>query len=247
MKKLKRKENVVIPNDNILTHKLNFAITESYKSIRTNIMYSMPKTDSAKVIVVTSASPSEGKTTTCTNLALTFAQINAKVLLIDCDLRKPKIHRYLNLERKVGLSNVLCGFADLDTAIKTNVRNNLDVLTSGETPPNPAELLGSSEFESLINTLKERYDYIFIDTPPVNIVTDATIAIKHVTGTVLIVRRNHTTYDMLEEALDRLNRVNTNIIGTILIDGKESKFAYRNRYVGRYFSKYYYYRTKYSD
>ena len=207
-------------------------------------MYSMPKTNSGKVIVITSATPDDGKTTTCTNLALTFAQTGARVLLIDCDLRKPRIHRHLSLERKDGISNVLCGFAELDNALKRNVRENLDVLTSGETPPNPVELLGSVEFESLINTLKERYDYIFIDTPPINIVTDATLAIKQSTGTIFIIKQNHTTYDMLDEALDKLNKVNTNIIGTIFIAAKDSNHKYKRSYVKRYLKKYQY---KYSE
>lgn len=245
MKKTQKKP--VTPTDILLNYNSKFEVTESYKSIRTNIMYSMPKTDSAKVIVITSAFPSEGKTTTCINLALTFAQTNAKVLIIDCDLRKPKIHRYLNLERKVGISNVLCGFAELNDAIKTGVRENLDVLTSGETPPNPAELLGSSEFEAMVNNLKKSYDYIFIDTPPINVVTDATLAIKHSTGTILIIRQHHTTYDMLEEALGKLQKVNANLIGTVLIDAKESKFNYSRRYLRRYYGKYRYYRSKYSD
>ncbi|MBR6682118.1 MAG: CpsD/CapB family tyrosine-protein kinase [Clostridia bacterium] len=242
MKTPKRKN--ISPADRVLGFNSTFAMTESYKSIRTNIMYSMPKTNSGKVLVITSATPDDGKTTTCTNLALTFAQTGAKVLLIDCDLRKPRIHRHLCLERKDGISNVLCGFAELDKAIKRNVRDNLDVLTSGETPPNPVELLGSAEFEEMINTLKEKYDYIFIDTPPINIVTDATLAIKQSTGTVFIVKQNHTTYDMLEEALDKLNKVNTNIIGTIFISAKDSHQKYKRSYVKRYLKKYSY---KYSE
>ncbi len=226
----KQQEKVISNSEKILGFNSNFTMVESYKSIRTNIMYSLPKTNSAKVIVVTSSSPSEGKTTTCVNLALTFAQIDAKILLIDCDLRKPKVHRYLNLERKAGISNVLCGFADLDSAIKKNVREKLDVLTSGETPPNPAELLESSEFEALINILKERYDYIFIDTPPINVVTDAAFPIKHSTGTVIIIKKEQTTYEMLDEAMDKLNKVNANIIGTILIDKKDSEYGYKHGY-----------------
>lgn len=208
------------PEDAIINENSAFAVVESYKSIRTNVMYSMPKTEGAKVIVVTSATAGEGKTTTCINLAQTFAQINARVLLLDCDLRKPKVHRYLKLDKTSGLSNVLCGFVGLDTALKVNVRENLDVLTAGDTPPNPAELLQTKEFAKIMTVLKKVYDYIIVDTPPINLVTDSTSAIKHSSGTILLIKKGYTTYDMVDEAMDRLRKVDANILGTILVDEK---------------------------
>ncbi len=204
--------------DAIINSNSEFAVVEAYKSIRTNIMYSMPKTEGAKTIVVTSASAGEGKTTTCINLAQTFAQMNARVLLLDCDLRKPKIHRYLKLEKKDGLSNVLCGFAGLDTALKINVRDNLDVFTAGDNPPNPAELLQTKEFAKIMTVLKKVYDYIIIDTPPITFVTDATSVIKHSDGAILLIKKGYTTYDMVDEAMDRLKKVDANVLGTVLID-----------------------------
>ena len=158
--KKSNKQSEIRPEDSILNRNSEFVVVEAYKSIRTNIMYSMPKTEGGKTVVVTSASAGEGKTTTCINLALTFAQINARVLLIDCDLRKPKVHRYLKLDKKDGLSNVLCGFVELDKALKVNVRENLDVLTAGDTPPNPAELLQTKEFDRVMTVLKKVYDYL---------------------------------------------------------------------------------------
>ncbi len=227
------------PEDALINRNSDFAVVEAYKSIRTNVMYSMPKTDAGKVIVLTSSTAGEGKTTTCINLALTFAQTNAKVLLLDCDLRKPKIHRYLKLEKKDGLSNVLCGFASLEKAIKVNVRENFDVLTAGDTPPNPAELLQTDEFERLMNFLKLKYDYIIVDTPPVTVVTDATLVVKHSEGAILLVKKSFTTYDLIEASLDLLKKVNANIIGTIMIDSKDSvnktsyyqkrKYGYRDK------------------
>ena len=172
---------------------------------------------------------------------MTFAQVNAKVLLIDCDLRKPKIHRYLRIERKDGISNVLCGFTELKNAIKVGVKENLDVLTSGEVPPNPAELLQTKTFEDLLEELKTMYDYIIIDTPPMNIVTDAIFPIRHSTGTILLIRKDFTTYDMIEHALESIRRVDANIIGTIMIDNKENdnigvykKYRYKYGYKYRY-------------
>ena len=223
---------------NLLNRNTDFSVVEAYKSIRTNIMYSMPKTEHGKVIVLTSASAGEGKTTTCINLALTFAQVNSRVLLIDCDLRKPKIHRYLKIDKKEGLSNVLCGFSELGKAIKVGVRENLDVLSAGEMPPNPAELLQTQEFERLINFLKTKYDYIFIDTPPVSLVTDATLTVKHSTGVVVLVKKNVTTYEMLDDSIEKLKTVGANIIGTVVIDGKENKksrrYYHRNKYTYTY-------------
>ncbi len=227
------------PEEMLVCYNKDFRTVEAYKSIRTNIMYSMPRTEGGKVIAVTSATASEGKSTTCINLALTFAQVNARVLLIDCDLRKPKLHRYLRIERKDGLSNVLCGFCELKDAIKVGVKENLDVLTSGEVPPNPAELLQTEAFEKMLNELKKVYDYIIIDTPPLNIVTDAIFPIRNSTGTILLTRKDYTTYDMIEHALETIKRVNANVIGTIMIDNKEndnvgvykkSKYKYGYKY-----------------
>jgi len=228
------KRKTISPADRVLGFNSTFAMTESYKSIRTNIMYSMPKTNSGKVLVITSATPDDGKTTTCTNLALTFAQTGAKVLLIDCDLRKPRIHRHLSLERKDGISNVLCGFAELDKAIKRNVRDNLDVLTSGETPPNPVELLGSAEFEEMINTLKEKYDYILFDTPPVNAVADALAIVPTVKNVVFVCRCGISVTKEVQKAISALEFTNAKILGFITIDAHQKKADYYQKYSSYY-------------
>lgn len=234
-----RKNNNVIdfnPEEMLVCYNKDFGMVEAYKSIRTNIMYSMPRSDGGKVIVITSSTAAEGKSTTAINLALTFAQVNAKVLIIDCDLRKPKLHRYLRIERKDGLSNLLCGFVDLNNAIKVGVKENLDVLTSGEVPPNPAELLQTEAFETLLMELRKRYDYIIVDTPPVNIVTDAIFPMKLSDGMILLIKKDHTTYEMVDQAIEKINRTGANLLGTILIDNKEndnngyyrkSKYGYR--------------------
>lgn len=210
------------PEDGIINRDTDFAIVEVYKSIRTSILYSLPKTETGKVILLTSSNASEGKTTTCTNLAITMAQVNARVLLIDCDLRKPKVHRYLKLDNKEGLSNVLCGFSDLNKAIKRNVRERFDVLTAGGMPPNPAELLQTEAFDRVINYLKTKYDYIIIDTPPINVVTDAAIVVKNTSGVILLVKKAYTTYDMVEEAVEKLKGANAKILGSVVIDDKDN-------------------------
>ncbi len=234
-----RKKNAVdfFSDETLICHSKDFEVVEAYKTIRTNIMYSMPKTNGGKMLVLTSPTAGDGKTTTSINLALTFAQVNARVLLMDCDLRKPKIHRHLKLERKDGVSNILCGFTDVEQAIKVGVRENLDVITSGEVPPNPPELLQSEKYENLINYLKTKYDYIIVDTPPISLVTDATSPIKLSNGTVLVTRMGYTTTDALDVAIDRLEKIDAKIIGTIMIDNKENnhvtsykkyKYGYKN-------------------
>ncbi len=232
----------------VLTEHTDFNTIEAYKSIRTNIMFSMPRSEQGKVILITSSAPNEGKTTTSINLAITFAQTGAKVIVVDCDLRKARVHKYLGLERLDGVSNVLCGFVELDRAIKYSVRENLDCLTAGSAPPNPAELLETDEFAKLIETLKDRYDYIFIDTPPVTVVTDAIIAMRHANGAVVVVRENFTVYDMLDDTIESIQKTKVKLLGVIMVDCDERagrysyyrKTKYKYRYGYRYGYKYRY-------
>lgn len=233
------------PQDAILGINSDFAVVEAYKNIRTNIMYSMPQTSATqnkegKVIVVTSPSAGEGKTTTCINIAITFAQLDKRILLIDCDLRKPKIHKYLQLDSmfrnnknaeddknknlRNGISEVLCGFDSLDSVIKQSVRTNLDVITAGGTPPNPVELLQSVEFTKCIKVLKNVYDYIIIDTPPISVVTDAVAVSKLSDGVVLLVKKEYSTYDLVDVALEKLNKAEANILGAVMIDSKDGSY-----------------------
>ncbi len=234
----------------IISKDTDFNTLETYKQIRTNIMFSLPKKEQGKIICVTSSAPSEGKTTTCINLAITFAQMGAKVAIVDCDLRKARIHRYLEKERGEGVSNILCGFADIDKALLKNVRENLDILTAGEIPVNPAELLETSEFEKLLDELKKNYEYIFIDTPPVTVVTDAVIITKLCDGIVIVIRADHTTFDMLDETAETLEKSGKQILGAIMLGGesKVKKYGYYKK--GKYGYKYgykYKYNYHYGD
>lgn len=242
----------------VLTDQTDFNTIETYKSIRTNVMFSIPKTEKGKVVLVTSSAPNEGKTTTSINLAITFAQMGARVILIDCDLRKARVHKYLGLERMDGVSNVLCGFVDLDKAIKYGIRENLDCLTAGAIPPNPAELMETEEFTNLIETLKERYDYVFLDTPPMTVVTDAVVAMKHATGVIVVVRENMTVYDALDDTMDSIRKTNAKLLGVIVLDCderskrysyyKRSKYGYKYKYKYSYKYGYHYgYNYGYSD
>lgn len=222
--------------DYVINDSSSFTTLESYKIARTNIMFSLPKTDDGKLILVSSSEPGEGKTTTTINLAYTFSQTNAKVLVIDCDMRKPRVHRYLKTSNNLGLSNVLCGFCTVDEAIQKNVFGSLDCLTVGEIPLNSAELLMSDVMKGLLDDLAKRYDYIFIDTPPIITVTDAMILAPYASGVVLVVRQNFSSYDMLDKTVDSLKRSNVKILGFVMTYVEKSskgKYYTRKRYGGR--------------
>lgn len=239
----------------IISENSDFDTVETYKTIRTNIMFSLPKSNKGKVIVVTSAAPGEGKTTTSINLAITFAQTYAKVILVDADLRKARVHRYLQMDRRDGLSNLLCGFCDYETAIKKNVRSDFDIIPAGEIPPNPAELLETAEFSDLISRLQDEYDYVIIDTPPFTVVTDSLIVSKLSTGVFVAIKENETNYDLLDDTFDGLEKADAKIIGVITHGNvsKEKKHSYykkSGKYGYRYSHRYgykYKYDYRYSD
>lgn len=221
-------------NDKIINDNTDFDTVETYKAIRTNIMFSVPKQDKGKVIVVTSASPGEGKTTTSINLALIFAKIGVKVLLIDCDLRKPRVHRYLELERGIGVSNVICGYSEVETAIRRGVKDHLDVMTAGDIPPNPAELFENQSFGKMIEELQNEYEYIFVDTPPITVVTDAIVAMKNCTGAILVTRNGVTITDLFASAVAEAKKSKVKILGAIFHDSKEKKSKHNYYRKGKY-------------
>ena len=200
---------------------------ESYRSLRTNIQYSSFDKE-VKRILVTSSEPGEGKTTTVVNLALAFSQDEKKVIVIDCDLRKPSIHKQFRISNTIGLSDVVIDNSKLKKAIN-KYNEYLDILPSGKIPPNPSELLGSKAMENLLNELEEEYDIIIIDTPPVQAVTDSQILSTKVDGVILVVRAERTKKDSVKLAKAALEKVNAHILGVVL-NGEE-----RTR------SKYYYY------
>ena len=247
---IKKHKHADLDTENrVLNDMSSFITVETYKDIRTNVRFSMPKTEKGKVIVITSSAPGEGKTTTSINLAITFAQMGAKVILVDCDLRKSRIHRYLKLDRKNGVTDVLCGFSQLDKAIKRNVRENLDVLPAGEIPPNPVELMETEEYSKLISTLQERYDYIFVDTPPITVVTDAAVTMKYSMGTIVVIRHNVTTFDMLDVAMEKIAATGVKVLGAIMVGSEEKRPTYGQK-SGKYGYKYKYnysYDYKYAD
>lgn len=221
----------------ILNDKTPFQIKEAYKALRTNILFSLPEEKSNKIII-TSSLASEGKSTTCVNTAISFAETNKKVIIVDCDLRRPNIANLLDVPQKPGLSNVLVRMTDLKSAIRHNVRENLDVLVSGEIPPNPSELLDSVKMQEVIETLSQEYDYVFIDTPPVLAVTDTAVLTKYCSGVLLLAHYNQTDKGAVSEAVEQLRLANAKILGGIFngieADGEGYKYKYKRKGYYRY-------------
>lgn len=208
-----------------------FAISEAYKAARTNLMFM----GDCNRIAFTSSLPNEGKTINCINLAITIAQTGNKVLLIDADLRKPSLHRMFYEQVSPGLSDRLAGLSG-ETCIRETNYENLFLITAGRIPPNPAELLGSNKMLELLKEVEKDYDFIFLDTPPINLVTDAVILTKVVQGVVFIVREGVTRMDVLKEAINKLEQVNANVLGFLLneVDAKKKSYRYRYKYNYKY-------------
>lgn len=189
-------------------------VSEAYRAIRTNLQFSgAGKT--LKTIVFTSAIPGEGKSTTVANLAIAMGQDDKKILLIDCDMRKPVVHRRFSLLNR-GLSNCFAEDWPLKEVIQADVFPNLDIVTSGPIPPNPAELLGSKKMEALLQEAAEAYDYVFLDMPPVLAVTDAALMSSRVDGTIIILGSGDISPDEGKQAKELLEKVHANILGVIL-------------------------------
>lgn len=187
---------------------------ESFRILRTNLQFVNVDADS-RAYVVTSSVPAEGKTSTVVNLALSLADSGQRVLVIEADMRRPKAANYLGMVNSVGLTNVLARQMTLDEALQPH-QPNLDVLASGPTPPNPAELLGSAAMRELLHHARTDYDIVLLDAPPLLPVTDAAIVAAEADGAILVVRHGDTTTDQLRGALDRLHGVDARVVGTVL-------------------------------
>lgn len=218
----------------IVEDKPTSSVSEQFRTVRTNIKFSIIG-DSNRTISITSANPSEGKSVFSSNLAATFAQQGEKTILIDADLRRPTVHKTFMISNQKGLSNLLSGSDELDSVIqKTNI-DNLDVITSGPIPPNPAELIGSSNFKKMLEDLSRKYDWILVDTPPVNAATDASLISSVCYGTVLVVPQGIANKTDVNNAVEQLKKVHAKILGTVMnrVNVKESA-GYGGYYGGYY-------------
>ncbi|HST10715.1 MAG TPA: polysaccharide biosynthesis tyrosine autokinase, partial [Terriglobales bacterium] len=216
-------------------------MAESYRALRTSLLLSNLGTP-PKVIMITSARPQEGKTTTSINTAIVLAQKGVRVLLVDADLRRPSVHKTLGMGPRSGLSNVLTGSITLEHAItRSPILSNLFVLPAGTPPPNPAELLASSNMRDLLTDLREHYDHIVIDTPPTLSVTDAVVLSQRVDAIILVIRSSKTTKQALRRSRDILMQVNARITGVLLnaVDLSSPDYYYYYEYQGKYHDSYY--------
>lgn len=216
--------------------KTPFAIVESYKNLRTNLVSILAKKD-AKILAISSPNASEGKSTTSLNIAITLSQLNKKVVILDTDSRKPSIHKKAKLQNEKGCMDILLGNAKIkDVAIHYN--NYLDIITSGAKVKNPSELFSDTAFDRLLDDLSEQYDYVILDTPPINVVSDSLIVAQKSEAFVMVVRAGSTKYEAFEYAYDSLKVLGIELEG-VIINGSGSRGGYYSR------GKYNYYRYSY--
>jgi len=235
----KKKKNNDDEDEHIkLTDKsVPFNVVESYKSIRTNVTFALSTVDK-KIFAVSSANPGEGKSTTSANIAIALAQGGNKVLLIDADMRKAVQHKIFGLKNKKGLSSAISKMAQLEECIQKNVMDNLDIMTSGPVPPNPSELLASENMGTILEQLRQEYSMILIDTPPVNVVTDAMELAKNISGIIVVLRYGNTTIEDIEDTIKKIEFAKMNMLGFIMNDVKAKRSSYYSKY--KYKNKYYY-------
>lgn len=214
----------------ILNDDSPFALQEAYKTLRTNLLFAL-RGDGCKRFCITSSMPGEGKSITILNLAISIAQTGKKVLLIDADLRRPAQARLLEENIAPGLSNVLAGQVRAEDAIKVETYPNLDVMFSGDVPPNPSELLSSEQMRQLIKEMSEQYDFILVDAPPVNLVSDSCIIASVLDGVVMLARQGSARKDGVKQAIYQLQLTETKILGYVF-NGviMDSKSYYRYGY-----------------
>lgn len=233
---MRKSRRYVIVNEDI-----SFAATEAYKVARTNLMFLLAS-EAKKQVIFSSPHSEEGKTITCVNMAVAFAQTGAKTLLIDADLRKPKIHRILGVDKVPGLSDYLGGMASDPAVFKTKFEN-LFVMPVGTMPPNPAELLLSDNMQKLLDELSAQYDYVFIDTPPITLVTDAAVLAAKTAGAVLIARQAVSDKHSMRAAKESLESAGAKVLAFIFNDVNHERYSYRYNY--RRGSYYYNYKYRY--
>lgn len=234
----KRHVSKLVPSTEILNSKTSFFVREAYKDLRTNILFSLPDAK-CKVIAVASSVMSEGKSTTCINTAITFAEMGKKVLVIDTDMRRPRLHRLLKSTATPGLSNLLLNLSTYDESVFATNFQNLDVIFAGDISPNPTELLSSGKMKEIIDEMSKHYEYIFVDTPAIAPVADTAIISKLVSGLVMVARQGITEKRVLEDCVGRMTFSGAKILGFVingydLSDNATSKYKYNYKYREEY-------------
>ena len=239
MKSKKKQSNTFNSKTMLLSSESPFSVQEAYKTLRTNVTFSLPGSD-CKGIGITSASRGEGKSTIAINLSISLAQLNKKVVLIDCDMRLPTVITKLGINAKRGLSNYLSGQTGEVPVVRIS-NLGIDVIPSGSIPPDATTLINSEAMKELVNLLKESYDYIIFDFPPINIVSDAVLLSGVIDGYLMVVRHGVSEYKKVNEALRQMKFADTKIIGFVY-NGKSNDKKYYNRKGYYYRYDYYYYK-----
>lgn len=226
--------------NHLITDKSSTRVLEAYRMTRTNLFYSGTE-EGGTVFGVTSSSPSDGKSLTCANLAISFAMSGKRVLLIDCDMRKPTQKLAFGATVENGLSEFLAGVTAEPEIVSTSYEG-LSLLTAGRCPPNPAELLFRPRFADLIARVKNEYDFVFVDMPPVGIISDAAVVAPHIGAYVFVARAGESDQRLLRASVESIESVGGKIAGFILNDVGETTaggYGSYGRYYGRYYRKYY--------
>lgn len=217
-------ENNNLDKSNIM--KAKTSISEAFRALRTNLQFTSVD-NKVKSILITSSLPNEGKSTIIKNLAYALAMTGSRIIVIDCDLRNPTVHQMFKISNMNGLTNIIVEDANYQKyVISDKEYDNLDIIPSGPIPPNPSELLGSNKMKSFINNLKEDYDYVLLDAPPVLLVTDPTVLAPIVDGVILVVQANKTEIDVTKRAKEILTNLKANILGVVLNKVKEHNKGY---------------------
>ena len=228
----------------LLNENSPFAITEAFRNLKASLTVSIPKKQdgSGVAVLMTSAYPEDGKSTVSTNLAMMLAMSQSRVILVDADIRKGRTAKFFHKKTACGLADYLSGQITLDEVIHVSEQNeNLSFITCGTHSPRPYELLESEEMKNLLNTLKERYDYVIIDSPPILLVSDALAIAKEVDGTVLVCRHEMSYVSDVKSALEKLQFIKSNVLGVVVNDYAAQQKSYSNSYHYKYYSYNYYY------
>lgn len=233
MKKDTRQTRALTPEQRAKTigPNLSFSAAEAYKLLRTNLGFSLPDQTGCKVIGITSSFSGEGKSTTSINLAYTMAQEDKRILLLEADMRLPTMAKYLNIKSAPGLSNLLAGqCSGTDILQRSGLAKNFWVVSAGDIPPNPAELLSSQQMAATIETLKGFFDVIIVDLPPVTVVADGLILSKLADGMVLVVRQNYCSRSQVDEAVRKLQFTGSKLLGFVMTGSDIAKKGYSKTY-----------------
>lgn len=244
MKNKKNKGNFfsLAETQKTLHKNLQFTATEQYKLLRTNLSFTLPKNEGCNIIGVTSSMRGEGKSTTAINLSYVLAESGKKVLIIDGDLRIPTVAKKMGMESEFGLADLLLGQASFDLKkLRSPELDTWYIMPSGMLPPNPSELLGSKRMGDALNMLSDYFDYIIIDLPPVNIVSDALAVSKYITGMIVVIREEYTEKRELAACFRQLRLSNVNVLGCVMNETRSdkkyySKYKYKRNY--RYYKHY---------